>query len=763
MNAMFRLIPFELGKIWRKKSFAALIFLLLILNIFLLWYLNDPADNEPPLSAYKAIYRDLSEKTPEEQKEYLNELVETFENLKTVEQIVVLQSQQNDFAQLHAAKMLEANRDIFEKYRPLYDSGDFLVYTDSMFKEFTLISEISAEHETVSEYDKYIRSIEENRNRLNGVSIFVKKDAESFSSRNIEKSYNDHKGLTSENIRFAPYKGVKMASENTITDLFLLLSIMLFTGGLITEEKEKGLFYVTRATRNGIAKCIAAKLAALLIHSFAIVLLLYGSNFIYAAATTGVGDLTASIHSVAAFRESALDITLGEYFALGFITKTAMIFTFGTAVTAVSVISSKSFVPQLAAVGWLGINWLAFQFIPAYSVFNPIKYLSFWGIIDPKFIFAEYLNFNVSEYPINRTFGAIILIAVLFAAVTAAAILLFVKGSSLDIRKTRRASIIPFHIHGNLLVHEGSKILFTNKAIVVLALFALLIGFGDLEKGHALSIGENYYQTIMEELEGELTDEKEQYILKEKARYDEAFAQIAAINEMIASGEIDSTTGIGMRSQWEAVTALYPYFQRAEKQYDHITQNHGGVFIYDTGYQFLFGKFNDNFTVDLLLLSMCMIFAFGNVLPMEAQVKAWNLLSATAQGKRRIISGKIITCAVCAAVMTVLPFVFRLISTLRTFPLALWGSAANDLPMYYESGFALPIWAFAAAAVLLQILSVCIVTAVILLISANRKSFLQTVFLGLLILAVPLILSIMGLEPAKWVSVYPIYALTKLI
>ena len=48
---MLKLIPFELGKIWRKKSFAALILILLILNVFLLWYLNDPSDNEPPLSA----------------------------------------------------------------------------------------------------------------------------------------------------------------------------------------------------------------------------------------------------------------------------------------------------------------------------------------------------------------------------------------------------------------------------------------------------------------------------------------------------------------------------------------------------------------------------------------------------------------------------------------------------------------------------------------------------------------------------------------
>lgn len=91
------------------------------------------------------------------------------------------------------------------------------------------------------------------------------------------------------------------------------------------------------------------------------------------------------------------------------------------------------------------------------------------------------------------------------------------------------------------------------------------------------------------------------------------------------------------------------------------------------------------------------------------------------------------------------------------------GRAAYCLPMYYESHIGLPIWALTAAAAILQIVFVFIVTAVVLIISANRKSFLQTMFLGLLIFAVPLTLGVMGFEPAKWVSVYPLYAITRLI
>ena len=54
---MTALIRFELQKVWRKGSFLSLMVLLLLLNIFLLWYLNQPKGDEPPLSATKLSAR----------------------------------------------------------------------------------------------------------------------------------------------------------------------------------------------------------------------------------------------------------------------------------------------------------------------------------------------------------------------------------------------------------------------------------------------------------------------------------------------------------------------------------------------------------------------------------------------------------------------------------------------------------------------------------------------------------------------------------
>ena len=50
---MHQLIHFELRKIWCKRNFVFSVCILLILNVFLLWYTSLPDENTPELSAYK--------------------------------------------------------------------------------------------------------------------------------------------------------------------------------------------------------------------------------------------------------------------------------------------------------------------------------------------------------------------------------------------------------------------------------------------------------------------------------------------------------------------------------------------------------------------------------------------------------------------------------------------------------------------------------------------------------------------------------------
>ena len=60
------LIWYEFQKVWRRGSFLGLMLLILILNLFLLWYFNRPAEEEAALSAYKTVCREISGMTEEE-------------------------------------------------------------------------------------------------------------------------------------------------------------------------------------------------------------------------------------------------------------------------------------------------------------------------------------------------------------------------------------------------------------------------------------------------------------------------------------------------------------------------------------------------------------------------------------------------------------------------------------------------------------------------------------------------------------------------
>ena len=52
---MFRLTGFELEKLWGKRRFRLSCLLLLLLELFLMWYTTLPAEGKAGLSAYKAF------------------------------------------------------------------------------------------------------------------------------------------------------------------------------------------------------------------------------------------------------------------------------------------------------------------------------------------------------------------------------------------------------------------------------------------------------------------------------------------------------------------------------------------------------------------------------------------------------------------------------------------------------------------------------------------------------------------------------------
>ena len=731
--------------------------ILLAINLFLLWYTNLPGAETPPLSAYKAIEEDISLMTEGEKTEYISGWKNKIDGVLFVQEIRNLQAMGNEIGTVIAQQKLDANPGVFEQYNGLYQNGAYLIYTDDLMKESALINELFEEHSKVSQYNAYLESVQNTKNSLSGISIFQNENADSFSDRNIEKSAADYKKLDKVQIRWQPSKGIVLALESSITDVLLFLGIMLFVGSLITEEKEKRLLYITRATKRGMSAYLFGKLSALLIHTVALSLAMVGSNMLFAAITTGIGNLTASIQSLAPYMESSLSISVIEYILLSILTKAAVLFCFGTILSAVAIIGTKSFMPYFTGMVLLAISSILYIAIPTYSNLCPLKYLNFIGAMETEELYGAYLNLNINETPVPRLTLTWTTLGVLASIGVVLCLLIYLRGSHLELQKLRISRFIQFHPHNNLLRHEAYKLLITNRAALILLCFAVLIGYYGILQEYHPSVSEQYYQKMMLQLEGEFTEQKEQLILAEQTRFEEATRKINQIDTMVSKGEIDDLTADSMKMQWEAVLSFYPSFERIALQYDRVKQD-GGEFIYDTGYLYLLGKQDNSLLVCALLLSACMVLSFHNSISMEYSKNSWFLLGTTALGRRKIIVRKIWICLICAAIVSVVPWIFRSIAISNAFPMNSMIIPVQSIPAFENLPFRMPMIIFITLAVLLQMLLIMGIALATIIISGWRKNDMQSLFFGLLILVIPLVLKLMGFDFAGWFSIYPLYS-----
>lgn len=759
---MLRLTLFELNKLWTKRSFVLAVCVLLLIHIFLLWYTYLPDEETPPLSSYKKIHMQLSCMSEAEKADYIARQKETIDGVCFVRDILAMQGFQNEMGDVLAEQEMQNNPGRFETYYDVYQSGSYLKFTDSLEQEKTFIDEIYDEQQRVAGYGEYLRSIQANKDMLSGISIFSEGDSEGFSTRNIDKSAADYANLTDANIRFFPSKGIIIAMESIWTDLLLLLCVMLFVGGLITEEKEKKLFLVTRGTKYGILHDITAKLGALFIHCILLTILFYLVNLVFAGENVGWFHPEVSLQSVAAYTQSSLSVSLLGYIVLSILTKAFVLFGIGSLLAAFCIVCDVAVLPYLAWMGIVGISMLLYLIVPADSVFSVCKYLNPIGLLKTENLYGGYLNFNLFGYPVSRLRLSLMLILLLCVIGILGSLLLFARMQSFEIRKLRLSFSLPFKPHINIWRHEGYKLLITNRGLVLLLLVALLLALRSTNRTYTPSVIEQYYRDIMKELEGEYTKEKESLIISEKKRYEEAFEKIDEINEMESSGEIDDVAADELRTRINMTLSFYPAFSRVEKQYQHIKE-YGGAFVYDTGYLYLLGVWEDAFSVDFLILSIGIILVASSAVSMEYQTGTLFLLCATKTGWRKILARKYMICMGAAAGLALVPVICRSCCIASVYPMHGFSTAIQNIPYYSEFVVSLPIGIFILLFIFSQMAVAVLIVVITLGLSLWRKNQVQTIFFSLLFLTVPIILKQLGFEIAKWFSLYPLYGWTGII
>lgn len=585
-------------------------------------------------------------------------------------------------------------------------------------------------------YDEFVDSVQSNAEKSLSASIFSD-ELSDFSKKNIEKTAKDFEKMRGIEISQDINVGVLLVLNSENSDICILLILISLGLSLIVDEKEKRLFQLIRSTTHGTISTILSKLSALLICCVLINVIITASTVGFTYAKYGFGDVFRSIQSIPEMLTVFFRFNILQFFLMLFATKTIGIFIIAVFVILLCLLSKRA-ITMLVFVVLISSASISMTFIPETSEFIFFKYINLYSLLNPYKVFSSYINLNILGKPINvNVVFAFFLITMLLLSMTLV-VFYFIKKRPLEnCDKKNNNTFLHGRIWHSIIHFEFKKILSLNKVIVIILFFALFQTYNVYNQENFQSADEYYYQYYMEMLSGPLTSSKEKLLLSEKKKIDEAEEQIYILNEQRHKNELTLQEFIQKQEQYSDVLNKASMFNRVYEKYIYIKNNPGAEFIYDTGYEKLFGISEQNFSLNnSLLLLFVFALCFCSIYSVDYKTNAFRILCTTKYGidKTRKVKTKVIV--FLSIFIFLIAYIPEAIYIGRFYGFPNLIGQLLCIPELSNLG-SLPIWFGIAILYVIRLLIVFLLIPIISAISLKSKNNIITAIIFSLIFVLP--------------------------
>ena len=727
-----RLYINECVKAFCRRSTIGIFLALTVLNGVLLW-VNENSKNDQLYTA--AQYRDVYDSIKDmDANDALEKLTQKQDELQIMER----------FSFDEDVSYIDDNIDT-ETLIEKYNSKAYLEYTDNIFTERQLISDVLKEVQACAEYDSYLDGIYQQARKMTGISLFA--DPDSFSYKNIAKTPGDFAHLKDSTLTPAPSKGIDMATGFQVSDIAAFLMIMTVVVTIVIREKELDQIVLSRTTYKGRMPLGLAKLMTCFTAAFIALILLCSVNFAAGYFTYGYGDLSRQIQSVYNFNSCDLKISVIQYFGLFLLSKFGVYCLSAALIYLITAVSNSSVKVYAILTIILAAEAMMYYTIPSASYLCPLKYINLIAFANTHDILAQYLNLNILGEPFGYNSVFAIAVVVLLLTISIISVVCYANQSVIR-NRTKRLSISIFKGRNtSLFLQECYKIFICGKVLMILFAFGAFVWFSYTPINEKFaSADEIYYKQYMLKLEGELTAKKEQFLADEQAKFDQA--------------ETDMQTELAKGSWYAAmkyqnILAPKVAFDQVKSHAEYLKSN-GGEFVYDTGYKLLTGDEsagNKDATLALTALAM-LICTLTYVYSIEYKTGAAVLLRTSPRGRgavfvRKFLIGLIIITVIYA--LTYAPHFYNILHAYGT--RQLFASAGS---MEHLSGWDMSILACLILISVLRYLGLIASTLLIFFISAKAKSFISSLLIETAVLILPIVLYLLNIYVFRWVGLTPL-------
>ncbi|MDR3239025.1 MAG: hypothetical protein LBT44_02925 [Clostridiales bacterium] len=741
---------FELRKILSRKLFPGLLIFGIGLNLFSLWQEHKTVDLAASAAETKAFFAELRTVPSNNKAAWLDEQSEVVSAILLRETIVAaiedgMPAERLEAMQRQYAESCEKHPEILNQTWDIYEVNH----------RKSLIDQTRAEITVVLAYPEYLDEIEQNAKRAESTGIFGA--ADDFSSKNIKKSADIYRSMAGTEPRYDINDGVMLVVKSPVTDILLIVLTIFLCMVLISDEKEKSLFKIICAAQKGKASTISAKFGALLAAVLGTHTLLFVSTLAFAEYRYGFGDLSRPLQSVPDAIGSTLHISVGQFIPLLFLVKTLGIFLFGLLFMFIAMRSNSAISFFVSSVMNVGIC-AALLYLPNGYAWDWLKQLNLLAIVQPYGSLRDYSALNLFGVPVGTVTAQIVfaaailvLLIVLNIRTFVCGLYLFNKGNAL-LQKMKNVHIKKTNpIHGSLFFFEWKKLLFENKAVLIVVLFFALQYALLSTTILTIPADEGYYQYYMEMLEGGLTDEKGDFILSERMRIDEAKAVTNTLQQQYQQGEIGiSELALGTQAQ-EKYLNREAMFERLYQKYLHIKATPGAEFFYDSGYERLFRITDSDYGIQsVIILLAALTLSFCGLFSVEYRTEMFKVLGASHNGTIATVHTKLRISAVLTGVFATVSMIPDVFLIYRMYGFSHANLALNNMPtLGYLGG--LPIWGYLIVLLLTRFLVCFAVMLIISAVSLLSKNNIYTAMLTMVLFILPFLLHLLGVTVLdKW-------------
>ena len=753
-----RLFCAELRKVWGQRVFSLCLAVLAAANLFLLYTGTKPGQNAPPAAAYRAIGRDLAGLPAAQQQALVNEKLATATGVLQVGQL--LYEQALNAGTQWAADPRAQHPELFEQYEETYKNKSYTLYTENLRQEYSFLSKIKAELDTVAAYPEFLQEVQEKAKQLAGISIFNSAKS-GYDRANIDKTAAVYAGLGAVQIDYAPQKGLFTALDYQFTDLLLLAAMLLLASLLVRQERENGLLALVRSTPGGRLKTALAKLAALAVSLLAVLLVLYGVNLFYCQLTFGLGPLTRSIQSVPALMRCTMQITVGQYLGRFLLAKWAAAFVLGLWVMLAALWCRRAAAGWCAALALPAAQWLIRQAIPATSRLNVIKYANLASLLRTNELLGNYRNLYWFDAPVPLPLVEWLAAALYGAALLAGFCLVFCTGrlrpapafAGLRLGRGRTRPV-------TVLGQEGRKLALMNGAALLLAAFAAFQCWQAVSAESYIDAEEIYYRYYMTHLSGPYTQEKYAWLLQEN----EQFEPIRRLESALRRGEISSEAYQAQMGAYYGLQEKRNVFQRvAYGNLNYWKEHPGAQLVYESGWHKLFGFSGAGDLQDTLWAGLLCSVCFAGLFAMEQKGGMRRVLMATPLGRGATVARKLWVSAAAAALICLLVSAPRFAVVLRDYGLPAPLAPAMSLAAYERLPGFVGLAGLLALGAAARLAACLCMGACVLALSEKMGNTLSAMFVSALVFCLPPLLALSGLWALRWVGLYPLFHLPELL